>query len=200
MPGCSPGVNPHCPVAERVFSTLPFQDSKFVGCSWALLPWPFPTRSCSPALIFLSIPLRACQGNSARPPHFSGIPLSIRFTPKHGGLVCAVLFGEGAREPLARAVTEPLFRSFRRAMLLAGLSFPRSRGSATLEFTGGFLWRGAPRFPAPAPRAQGARGGHGADLSVPEPSILVAVAPQGTGEFSTVPKKLLERAMGSSHH
>lgn len=120
--------------------------------------------------------------------------------------MCAVLFGEGVREPPARAVTEPLFRRFRWAML-AGLSFPRSRGSAaTLEFTGGFLWRGAPRFPArhqrpaPAPRARGARGGHGTHLSLPQPGVLVVAASQGTGEFSIVPKKPLGRAMGNSRH
>lgn len=113
----------------------------------------------------------------------------------------AVLFGEGAWEPLARAVTEPLFRRFRWAML-AGLSFPLSHSSATLEFTGRFLWHGAPRFPArhhhpaPAQRAEGARGGQGTDLSLPEPGVLVALAPQGIGEF-TVPRKPLERAMDS---
>lgn len=182
MPGCSPGVTPHCPVGERVFSTPPFQASKFVWCSWPLLPGHFQLE-LQLRFDISERPLRAWLGHSARHPRCSDIPLSIHF-PKSRGLACAVLFGEGAWEPLARAVTEPLFRRFPWPML-PGLSFPLGRGSATLEFTGGFLWHGAPRFPArqhhpaPAPRARGTRDSHGTDFSLPEPGVLVALAPQG---------------------
>lgn len=100
MPGCSPGVNPHCPVAERVFSTLPFQDSKFVGCSWALLPWPFPTRSCSPALIFLSIPPQGLPGAQCKAPTLLRHPSVHPFYPKARGFgVCCAVWGGGPGAP-----------------------------------------------------------------------------------------------------
>lgn len=161
----------------------------WLGCL-AISSW-----SCRPALIFLSVPSGLARGWSTVHSTHTARASVHPFCPKARGFgACCAVWGGGrcwgAWEPLARAVTEPLFRRFRWAML-AGLSFPLSRSSATLEFTGRFLWHGAPRFPArhhhpaPAPRADRARGGHGTDLSLPKPGVLVALAPQGTGEFSS---------------
>lgn len=100
MPGCSPGVSPHCPTGERVFSTPPFQDSKFVGCSWALLPGHFQLEL--PFCFDISEhPLSACQGlgHNARHPPCSGTHLSIHFAQKQGFGCVLCCLGRGPGSP-----------------------------------------------------------------------------------------------------
>lgn len=98
MPGCSPGVTPHCPVGERVFSTPPFQASKFVWCSWPLLPGHFQLE-LQLRFDISERPLRAWLGHSARHPRCSDIPLSIHFPKSRGFGVCCAVWGGGLGAP-----------------------------------------------------------------------------------------------------
>lgn len=201
MPGCSPGVTPHCPVGERVFSTPPFQASKFVGCSWPPLPGHFQLE-LQLRFDISELSLRAWLEHSARHPRCSGIPLSIHFPKSTGFGACCAVWGGGLGAPgacrhraaiLAFPVGDAAGAQFsprlcnarvhRRFSLARGPSLPGLTASPSPSMGG----KGQPRHRFVSSRAQraGCSGTSGQ---------LVSSA------WSTVPKKSLERAMGNSLH
>lgn len=116
-------------------STPPFQGSRFLGCSRALLPRQFPAGAAAPALISEHPPgLRHPPGTGARcegPTLLCHPSVHPSLCPKARGFgACRAARGGGQcweppPPPPARAVTEPLFRRFRRPMLAGAQLSPR---------------------------------------------------------------------------
>lgn len=210
MPGCSPGVSPHCPVGERVFSTPPFQDNKFVGCSLAWLPGHFQLE-LQACFDIPERPLRACQGleHSARHPHCLGIHLSIHFAQKQGFLVRAVLFGEGAgaggpgspwRVPSpSRYSGVSGGRCWRGSVFPSAAALQRS-SSQDVFFGMGPLASRPDTITRPRHHGQTGQGAAMAQICLcPSPVswLLWHLRALVSSARTTVPKKPLERAMGS---
>lgn len=122
-----------------MFSAPPFQGSRFVGCSWALLPLQFPVGAAASALI------------SEHPSGLQHPPgLAWGWGTEEGGAG-----GAGAGSPPRRVPSPSRYSGVSGDRCWWGSAFPSAASSATLEFTGGFLWHRAPRSPArrrrPAP-------------------------------------------------